>query len=399
MIDLGPPPLDVATLWTPPKPAIIRALPPTFRVRIGEQYGTEAVEYHEWSFPRDIREATIEEAMVYLPEHLREQMPWWALERLLPLGLAGIPGMPTAVSADAAEELVKTVVFLTTTSGSNQTWDVLADWNSADNLVETIASGASGGVSRGASSNSVTRRASGGGGGGYSGEPNITLTPSGSATYRLSDGGPGVATSGANQSINGNNGADAWFNGTTLAGASVGAKGGLAGVGDVGNSSTSGGDGGASDDGVGTTKTSGGRGGNLGSTSAGARASGGGGAGGPTSNGGNGGDSGSATVATSGGDGGSPNGGSGSSGSTSTTGSTAGGSGTTFQSGPNRGTGGGSGARVASETNATRTSGAGGNFGGGSGGAATRNTGGTTGNATSGNGGPALIVITNNASL
>lgn len=378
-------------IWTPPKPAIIRALPPTFRVRIGEQYGAEAVEYHEWSFPRDIREATLEEALVYLPEHLRKQFPWWALERMLPLS-AMLPGMVPII---AGSGLTKTVVFLTTTSGSNQTWDVLADWNSADNLVEVIASGGSGGARRGANNTNEAALATGGSGAGYSAQTNVALTPSGSMTYRLPAGGASAAATSSNTTVAGNNGADAWANGTTLAGSSVGAKGGLGGT--AGTVAQSAIPGGAAADGVGNTKTNGGGAGSVAlGASTNIRASGGGGAGGPTSDGGTSGDSPGAGIRTGGGDGGSPDGGTGSAGSTGST--SAGGDGTTWQSSPARGSGGGSGGSAAS-TDAALSSGAAGNFGAASGGAATRNPSGNTGNATSGVGGPALIVITNNASL
>lgn len=283
-----------------------------------------------------------------------------------------------------------TVSFLTTTSGSNQTWDVLVDWNSADNSVDVIASGGSGGARRGANSTNQPYAAGGGGGGGWSRQTNITLTPSGTAEYRLEAGGAGRSTFNQNQSLQGNDGGDAWFNGATLGTSSVGAKGG--GGGQAGGvSGVSGGAGGAAADGVGSTKTSGGGGGSAGGGTA--RAGGGGGAGGATSNGAYGGSSsGAGAGAGNGGDGGSPSGGAGSNGGDFNSGT--GGAGTAYQASPARGSGGGSGGSHRAGSTTSRSTGNGGNFGAGSGGAVTQNPSGNTGNANSGAGGPALIVIT-----
>jgi hypothetical protein len=368
-IDLPPP------IWTPEKPAIIRALPAPFRVRIGEQHGASEIEYREWAFPRDIREASLAEALVYMPKDVDFDFPEWALGRLLPKMGMFVPGLLwNPVS------LVKTVVFLTTTNAADQSWSVLSDWNSADNNVEVIAPGGSGGGRRGGTSSSTSSNASGGGGGAYSGQTNITLTPSGSATYRLPAGGAAHNVASLGASASGSVGADAWFNSTSLAGSSVGAKGGGAGNAGI---SASGAAGGASASGIGATKTSGG-GSATSSTTIGA--TGGGGAGGPTSNG-------VASTTSTGGNGGSPSGGTGSAASN------AGGDGTHWQASPARGSGGGSGGDTSQTGGSSATSGAGGNFGGGSGGCATRQTSGSPGSAIIGAGGPALIVITNNFTL
>jgi hypothetical protein len=371
-IDLPP------TIWTPPKPAIIQALPAPFRVRIGEQHGASEIEYHEWAFPRDIREASLAEARAYMPKDLDFDFPEWALQRLLPKMGMFVPGVLWNLSVP----LVKTVVFLTTTNAADQSWSVLDDWNSADNNVEVIAPGGSGGGRRGGTSSSTNSNASGGGGGAYSGQTNITLTPSGSATYRLPAGGASHNVSGLGTATPGNTGADAWFNSTSLAGSSVGAKGGAGGS--AATNSATGAAGGAAGSGIGATKTSGG--GSATSANSGAGASGGGGAGGPTSNG-------VSSSGATGGNGGSPSGGTGSSASN------AGGDGTGWQVSPARGSGGGSGGDTSQVGGASAQSGAGGNFGGGSGGCASRQTSGSPGSALIGAGGPALIVITNNFTL
>jgi hypothetical protein len=324
----------------------------------------------------------------------------WSLGRQL-TGIAPIPRedwrLPNHIWGDPAlyPELqydFATVTFLTGTNAANQSWAVPSDWNNANNLVSVIASGASGGARTGASSGSTTTsRASGGGGGGCSQQANITLTPGGTATYRLPAGGTGVSPA-SGQIAQGNNGADAWFNGADLASASAGAKGGSSGVAGSTAASTSGGAGGDAASGVGSNKRSGGRGGNLTSASAGARASGGGGAGGQDGDGSNGVDSESAATTTAGGDGGPTGGGTGSAGGNDGSSTSDGGAGTNFQLSPSRGAGAGSGGARSTSTTSV-SSGDAGNYGAGSGGAATRNTSGGAGAASTGNGGQALIVI------
>lgn len=278
-----------------------------------------------------------------------------------------------------------TVTFLTSTSASNQTWTVASDWNSASNTVTVIASGGSGGVRCGSTASSTQATASGGSGAGCSQQTNISLTGGASATYRLPAGGTGVTTAGGSSQI-GNSGADAWFNGTTLGGSSVGAKAGTGGI--ANTSGASGASGGAAGSGVGAVKFSGGASGDA-NTGGGAAASGGGGAASPNSDG-----VASATTSSAGagGAGGSPSGGSGASGSSGGTGSN-GGDGTEFQVSPARGSGGGSGGARVVDGAATATSGSAGLYGAGTGGAATRNTTSVAGAPNSGNAGQALIVI------
>ena len=175
---------------------------------------------------------------------------------------------------------------ITTTSGSNQTWTVPSDWNSASNKVEVIASG--GGGSNGANGN-------GGCGGSYATKSNISLTGGGSATYFLNVGGAGAA---AGAGAAGTAGGDAWFNGTTLAGSSVGAKGG-AGGNNSGATGTTSGCTVASTGNIGTTTYYGGGSGNQASGLAGG---GGGGAASPNGTGIKGGNGGGGGVAGGGGD-------------------------------------------------------------------------------------------------
>lgn len=330
-----------------------------------------------WFYDRDDADAFLESMAKGL---INQEKALWDLPK------PSYPGLDLNISYYFA-----TVTFLTGTSATDQTWTIASDWNSADNSVEVIASGGSGGARRGASSATLAGRGSGAGGGGYSITTNITLTPGGSATYRLSDGGVGVSP-GVAVSSNGNLGANAWFNGTSLTVASVSARGGAAGRGGSGGSSTSGGSGGSTTSAIGTIKFAGGSGGTLTSTSAtGNRASGGGGAGGTTATGGAGTASSAPSVATKGGAGGATNGGTGSVGATDANTSN-GADGTAFQSSPNRGPGGASGGAVITGTSAF-SSGSGG-YGAGSGGGSSVNTGGATGAITTGNGGQALIVIT-----
>lgn len=187
-------------------------------------------------------------------------MPWWSPD----------------IGEDLSYEFA-TVSFITTTSGSNQSYSVPSDWNNSNNQVETIASGGGGATGIANTNGGTFSGASGGGGAGYSKALNLTLTPGGTATFHLEAGGA-VATAGG----------DCWFNGTTLAGSSVGSKGGGAGICTLGTA-VSGGTGGASASGIGSTKTSGGNGGAISDSNYRAGA-GGGGAGGPTNNGAQGGD-------------------------------------------------------------------------------------------------------------
>lgn len=280
------------------------------------------------------------------------------------------PGLGELLSYDFA-----TVRFLTSTSSTNQTDTVPADWNSANNSIEVIASGASGAYSAFISTGSAT----GGGGAAYSKQTNVTLTPSGSATFFLNSGPAGRSSEG-----NGTAGPDAWYNGTTLAGSSVGAKGGSPGTTAGGGANNNGGLGGAAASGVGATKFSGGRGGNLTGGPQNGASTGAGGAAGPNGNGNNGTDTAGDSTTT---DGGSADAGLGGAGGARGLGSNAspGGNGTEFDA--THGPGGGGGGLI-SLTNGT-VAGHGGNYGGAGGGAFNSST-----VSTSGAGIQGIIVIT-----
>lgn len=295
--------------------------------------------------------------------------------------------------SDLGQELAyefATVSFLTSPTGSNQTWNVPSDWNSANNHVETIGGGGGGG--RG---NTIPDGAWGGGGGGYSKQTNISLTKGGTATYRIGAAGAGATT----DNTDGGAGGDSWFNGTTLAGSSVGAKGGTGGSRPTGGSLS--GPGGAAGSGIGATKYSGGNGGAKGQGSSGgdtAGGGGGGGAAGPNGNAGNGGN------AWAGGGGGGGHGG-GSNGASPTSGTTGGAGGNNYagSGGGSAGGGGGAGSNGGGGGGATgegtnQTAGAGGSGvewtthgsgGGGGGGGNANDTGGPGGSyGGAGGGGP-----------
>jgi hypothetical protein len=139
---------------------------------------------------------------------------------------------------------------------SGTSWAVPADWNSADNSIETIGGGGGGGTSSGGND------AGGGGGGAYSKITNLRLTPGVYVTLQVGSGGSANA-----------GGGDTWFDGASLAASSVGARGG------GGASGPTGGAGGNQGGGIGTVRFSGGDGGS--STNAQSGGAGGGGAGGP----------------------------------------------------------------------------------------------------------------------
>lgn len=235
-----------------------------------------------------------------------------------------------------------TVVFLTTTTGSNQTYTSPVDWNNASNTIELLAGGGGG-------NNSNGFNGTGGGGGEYGKTTNFTFATPGTttATYQLGAGGGGAS-----------NGGNTWFNGTTQGGATLGAIHGNAGA--AGSGPRSGGSGGTG--GVGTTHFAGGRGGNL--TGSGAAASGGGGAAGSTGAGNQGVDSSSSTIgiATAGGSGDAGSGGAGG------TAGNVGGNGTEWDA--SHGSGGGGGGTTSGGGKA------GGNYGGGGSGSQTSSAGG-----------------------
>lgn len=165
-----------------------------------------------------------------------------------------------------------------------------SDWTDT-NLVEAWGAGAGGN-----SHVFITGGPVGGGGAAYSSGVVVGLTPGGTITIQIGVGGLGETPT-----RNSTAGTDTWFNGSTLALSSVGAKGGSRRSGDLATSLT-GGVGGLAASGVGTTKNSGGNGGNAAAGIAGgaggggaATSSGAGGTGGnstaPISNGGVGGSS------------------------------------------------------------------------------------------------------------
>lgn len=275
-----------------------------------------------------------------------------------------------------------TVTFLTSPTGSNQTYTSPADWNNSNNSVEVVAAGGSGGAASGASGGAF-RSSSGAGGGAYSKNTNFSFANPGTttATYRIGTGGAAVTASGTSVT-NGNTGGDSWFNGTTLGGSTIGAQGGVGG-GTSGAGNVNGGAGGAAASGTGTTKKSGGRGGNYtGGGGSGARSTGGGGAAGSTNDGNTGVDK--SDTSDAGTAGGSADGGSGGAGGAA--GNNNGGNGTEWDA--SHGSGGGGGGNAA--TSGTLTGGSGGNYGGGGGGACCNN---GTGSQTSGAGIQGIIML------
>lgn len=163
-----------------------------------------------------------------------------------------------------------TISFLASPTGSNQTYTSPADWNNSSNQIETLGAGASGATLSG----QPTNKGTGGGGGAYNTISNFTFATPGTttATYQIGTAGISVVV------LTGIAGGDTWFNGTTLAGSSVGSKGG--GPGQWGNAAAQvvGGTGGVAASGVGSG-FNGGRGGNTTATASNAATGGGGAAG------------------------------------------------------------------------------------------------------------------------
>jgi len=202
------------------------------------------------------------------------------VEEGAPIQVTRVAVEPGVIHVEAEEMLASGVVVVTNTvfltAVGAGTWPVPASWNDADNEVHCIGGGGGGGSGTG------NGGGGGGGGAGYSRIANLDLTPSASVPFSV--GAPGVGSPGAA----GTPGGDTWFNGASLAAASVGAKGGLGGT--TGNVRTSvlGGQAAA---GVGPVKFSGGvgaRGAPKGDTRAGG--GGGGGAAGPNGDGADGGE-------------------------------------------------------------------------------------------------------------
>lgn len=138
------------------------------------------------------------------------------------------------------------------TSGSS--WTVPADWDNAQNTIECIGAGGTGGVF-------TEVAAPGGAGGAYARITNLALTPGATVQFHIGQPGSAAAT------------VDTWFNGASVAAASVGAKGAIGSARGLASAS------------IGTLKRSGGAAG----TSVFNHQGGGGGAGGPSGDGASGG--------------------------------------------------------------------------------------------------------------
>lgn len=198
------------------------------------------------------------------------------------------------------------IINLTTPTASLQTWNKPSDWTNT-NIIETIGGGGGGAsVYYDGFSGAGFLIDGGAGGGAYSKITNLSLGST--ASYQIGKGGD---RQNINNTLN-TLGGDSWFNGSTLAGSSVGSKGGVGTPGyTITNTTRAGSAGGSAASGTGTTKYSGGTGGTGASTGnpddGKAYGGGGGGAGGPNGNGSNGstwtGGSGNGSPAGSGGNG------------------------------------------------------------------------------------------------
>src|SRR5215472_3001634 len=185
--------------WDQPSQRVGFGIPDQTRFRLTAFLDDGAIRWRGWFDDREDADAFLFAmacgSLHYERELWRLPNPWWH------------PDLGEGVHYDFA-----TVTFLTSSPGTNVSWPVPSDYNSANNLAETVAGGGGGGSGTG-----------GAGGGAYSAIANLTLTPSGTATRRVGVAGAGgVAGSGS-----GVTGGDSWFNGTTLANSSVGSKGGV----------------------------------------------------------------------------------------------------------------------------------------------------------------------------
>jgi hypothetical protein len=174
-----------------------------------------------------------------------------------------------------------TTIVLTRDAGT--TWVVPSDWNSTKNSIECIGGGGGAGFGNG-----IALGGAGGGGAGYSKVVNLALSPGAIIPISVGIGG----TAGG---VNGGDGGDTWFNGSSLAASTVSAQHGGGGKGQTGGTqgTASAAAGGIHDGGAGSDGLNGG--------------GGGGSAGGPNGAGGSGGASALANGAGGGGsDGGSP---------------------------------------------------------------------------------------------
>lgn len=191
------------------------------------------------------------------------------LKKIIQYALLGL-FLSLGLMPAAAHASVLSLTFLTSPTGSNQTWTSPVDWNNASNTVETIGGGGSGGLNRGVA------HSTGGGGGAWNRTIQISFATPGvtTATYQIGAGGVAVTGTAATA---GNAGSDTWFNGATLAASSVGSKAGGGGV--AGSGTNAGGTGGVGASGIGSPSNNGGNGGQA-SGSINAVGTGGGGAGG-----------------------------------------------------------------------------------------------------------------------
>lgn len=227
-------------------------------------------------------------------------------------------------------EKLAVTTFMTSPTGSNQTWTSPSDWDNATNTIEGLGGGGSGAARQGAGGG-----ATGGGGTAYTKIVGFTVASPGTttATYRLGAGG--TAPTDTN---NGNIGGDTYFNDTVLPSPAVtdntklGSAGG--GPGNAADGTPNGGSGAPTSVCSGSTRFAGGRGGNK-TSSSGQTGTGGGGAGGTTAAGSQGVD-GTGNLSTNGGAGGTANGG-----TAGASGGGAGGGGTVWDASHGAGGGGG----------------------------------------------------------
>lgn len=290
------------------------------------------------------------------------------------------PGLGEQLSYNFA-----TVSYLTSPTGSNQTYTVPADWNNSNNNIQVIGAGGSGGNAKPVSG---TRYGTGGGGGGYSVINNTTLTQGASVTYQIGTNGTAVTRT-TTGTTNGNAGGATWFGAATQVASTVAANGGGGGVAAL-SGTAAGGVGASTTGAIGATTYAGGSGGaQITASAVIAFSSGGGGAGGPGGSGNNGG-SGNTDGSTNGGSGGAGLGGIAGTGFPNTATGTAGGAGSDISASPVYGSGGGGGGYRTPDAAGTYVGFSGGNYGGGGGGITNQS--GTS--VTSGAGVQGLIVIT-----
>lgn len=199
--------------------------------------------------------AVVSGSIRYERELWRLPTPWWN------------PDLPDGLGYDFLAR-----DFVTTPTGSNQTYTSKYYWNNSYNWIDTIGSGASGAAGFGTSGFNNT----GGGGGAWNRVFNYVFSHPGVSTTTWQIGTPGASVvRSTNGGTAGNNGGDVYFGGTTLGGSSVGSKGGTGGA--TGSNTQNGGAGGVGASGVGTLNYDGGRGGTI-TNVGGNAATGGGGA-------------------------------------------------------------------------------------------------------------------------